>query len=1136
MANPSELIQHIESFVDSTRSPSQQPASVDAVATLVQNDVFTMEELAREMEMYLTTTDNILRARGILFLAEVLAALASKPLDTATIHSLIGFFSERLSDWRALRGALVGCLALIRRKIKVGRVTGNDARALAESYLQNLEVQSLGQHDRKLCFELLECLMDRYPGEIAALGDHLVYGVCQAIDGEKDPQCLMLTFRIVEVLAGLFPDPSGPLVNVAEDIFDILGCYFPIHYSHPKSEDVDVSRGKLSMALMLAFSSTPFFEPFAIPLLLEKLSSSLPLAKVDSLKYLSCCTNTYGPERIGKHAEAIWVSLKSAIRYSAEDHVLPFAFDSTDSMGFQENEIMKEAFVLLQTVVLQPDNVFLDVILQDTEINGVVNSIDDFRDYDNIPLESKHKLVEVGHVLSIMAKASSASCNRVFETFFLRLLDTLGVARNGSVGDSLSIDASSVKLNFGALYLVIQIIAACRDLAVTSVVTASYFALENNTWFQMVNSFYRWLVKWFDSIMMRSVDEKHLGPASLLGVKGLEVLATFPEGSLPISKLIFENILVILVSSITMNFRVISLWNAALKALVCIGSFVDSYQDKEKSSCFLDIVVRRILLLLQRNNCSMPLSLVLEAISNISTTGRTSTVTTAQVMEETIAAKLSEVFVAGDYRLTGHLVQLLECYSSKLLPRLHELGDFEEDVFLFAVDICEQIEKSATIDFSIKSKELLSATMVALKLAVASCSEEKQFIIVEKAFKVFSSNESFLHMQSIPLRLGGNLVGGTLAFRNEWILSVFSAIVIALRPKTTIPNVKAVVQTLMGGILKGHAPAAQALGSVVNKMHKGTEMGNASSFYLEDILEIVFKVRLWSSGDNVSLRSHGYGENGDMCRNETENVLQIHWIIGLAWIGKGLLMRGHEKVKDVTMILLQCLLLIGEMRGPPLQPGPIDEGNVAHMLPLMRSAADAFHIMMSDSEDCLDRRFHANVRPLYKQRLFSTLTPILLTSLTRCQLSVTRSMLYRAFGHIISDAPLIAVLGEMKKLVCVLLDALPVLSQDVLNKDMVYNLLLVLSAFLTDRSGQEVIGENAHFIVNCLTQLVSYPHMMLVRETAIQCLIAMSGVTHARIYPMRMQVLRAVSKVLDDPKRAVRREAVRCLQSWRSIA
>lgn len=54
------------------------------------------------------------------------------------------------ADWKALRGALVGCLALMKRKSNVGMVTIKEARAIAQSYIENLQVQSLGQHDRKV--------------------------------------------------------------------------------------------------------------------------------------------------------------------------------------------------------------------------------------------------------------------------------------------------------------------------------------------------------------------------------------------------------------------------------------------------------------------------------------------------------------------------------------------------------------------------------------------------------------------------------------------------------------------------------------------------------------------------------------------------------------------------------------------------------------------------------------------------------------------------------------------------------------------------------------------------------------------------------------------------------------------------
>lgn len=52
------------------------------------------------------------------------------------------------------------------------------------------------------------------------------------MDAEKDPECLMLAFHIVESLGQLNPDPSGLLGSFARDLFDILEVYFPIHFTH----------------------------------------------------------------------------------------------------------------------------------------------------------------------------------------------------------------------------------------------------------------------------------------------------------------------------------------------------------------------------------------------------------------------------------------------------------------------------------------------------------------------------------------------------------------------------------------------------------------------------------------------------------------------------------------------------------------------------------------------------------------------------------------------------------------------------------------------------------------------------------------------------------------------------------------
>ncbi|KAI3766530.1 hypothetical protein L2E82_16594 [Cichorium intybus] len=1024
-------VKHIETYVDSSssKSPAQQDESLDAIAKLLMNDMITLESLVRELGMYLTTTDHIIRARGILLLAELLTRISSKPLETATIHSLIGFFAERLSDWRALRGALVGCLALMRRK---GDISNTDASAVAQSFMQNLQVQSLGQHDRKLCFEILECLIDCYPDTVLTMGDDFVYVICEAIDGEKDPQCLLLTFHLVEILAQLYPDSSTSLASYAEDLFNILGSYFPIHFTHPKGED-DVKREELSRALMLAFASTPLFEPFAIPLLLEKLSSSLPSSKVESLKYLSHCTIKYGAKIMLQHFQPLWSSLKDAI----------FTSEQSDS-----NKILSEALVLLQNLIHQDNGEFVNLIIKDADVNMTLKSLSNYKIHDDI----KHRLKTIVQILYVSTSSSIASCNAIFQSFFSELV-------NGLEKNSLSENP-----NFGYLYICGELLAACRNLVMKNDETFS-INYNNETWCDILQRFCSSLTFSF----VKSMKESNEDVYSQLGVKGLKILALFPGNFSPVSKSTFEDILGEFISIIILNFKNTSLWGCVLNALIEIGSFIEKSHDHEKMPSFDVIVVKKTVDLLSLDNLTMPFSLKVKLVSEIGMINLKYMMKIVEELNKAIVTSLQKSWSDGNSKSIEHAMILLECYDEKILPWFQNVKDSDDVAVNFALKIWDQIEDSTLVCDTLVEKKLLETTMNTMKHAVANCSEESQSKILDKAFNIlsltFQVNES-------------NLVKP----KDEWIISLFDSVIIALHPKTNIKNPKKILEFLMRSLINGHTSSAHALGSLFNKIE------------LKEEIDIAFSHLTSFENDGFALG-------------------------GLAWMGKGLLMRGHEKVKDVIKFFLNFLILDSQK----------DEE-------LIRGVADSFGIMMSDSDVCLNKRLHAVIRPLYKQRLFSIVMPVLQSAIVKSESPITRSMLHRALAHVISNTPLTAVLGEAKKIIPLMLDGLTILSEDVQNRDIVYNLLLVLSGILTDKKGQEAIVENAYIIIRCLNKLVVYTHMMLVRETAIQCLTAMSDMPYSRVYPFRQEVVQTLSKALDDPKRSVRQEAVKCRQAWASIS
>lgn len=1139
MAETTQLIRHIESYVDCSSSPTHQAASLNAIASLIKTDALPLEALVRELEMYLTTTDNVVRARGILLLAEVITRIESKPLNSATICSLVGFFKDRLADWRAVRGALVGCLALIRRKSVAGMVTGSDATAIAQSFLQYMQVQSLGQYDRKLCFELLDCLLECYSDGVTTLGEDLIYGICEAIDAEKDPECLMLAFHVVESLARLYPDSSGLLASFAKDIFDILEPYFPIHFTHPSSGDAHVQRDDLSRSLMSTFSSTALFEPFVIPLLLEKLSSSLHSAKIDSLKYLRVCSSKYGAERIAKYARAIWSSLKDTLYTYLEKPDFSYAIAPVDGIGFPENEFVTAALSLLEQLIVQNSSLLVSLIVDDEDVDIIFNTIASYKLYDAIPEQEKKKLHAIGCILYVTAKTTISSCNAVFESIFSRMMDNMGFSASNidsfPNGDILP----SQRVKSGFLYLCIELLAGCRELIVGSESSSLQYVFEHETCCTMLHSFSSPLFNAYGSLLAVSADRCSLDPDIYIGVKGLQILAMFRSDVFPIQKSIFENILKKFMSIIIEDFNKTILWEAALKALFHIGSFVQKFHESEKAMSYRSLVVEKIVELLSLDDITLPLSLKVEALSNIGMSGVKNMLTILQGLGRAVFANLFKVHT--NLRTSETAVQLLECYSCKLLPWIYENGGSEDFAVQFALDIWSQAGNCMDFSTPFEEKSLLDAIMKAMKLSVGNCAVESQNLIIQKAYSVLSSHTKFQlkEVERLPLTPGKYII----SLRDEGIISLFASVVIAVCSKTHIPNIRVIVHLFIITLLRGVVPVAQALGSILNKLvSTSNRVENSSDFTMEEALDVIFNTKIWFSSTDMLQRCNGTSNGNEMDLTDiclgiaNDRLLQINAICGLSWIGKGLLLRGHEKIKDITMIFMECLTP-GTKSALPLIKGSLKNAEEQIQDPLvMKCAADAFHVLMSDSEVCLNRKFHATIRPLYKQRFFSSAMPIFLQLITQSCSSLSRSFLYRAFAHIISDTPLVAILSEAKKLIPILLDCLSMLTEDIQDKDMLYGLLLVLSGIFTDKSGQEAVIENAHIIINCLIKLVDYPHNMLVRETAIQCLLALSELPHARIYPMRTQVLRAISKCLDDTKRAVRLEAVKCRQTWASMS
>lgn len=158
-------------------------------------------------------------------------------------------------------------------------------------------------------------------------------------------------------------------------------------------------------------------------------------------------------------------------------------------------------------------------------------------------------------------------------------------------------------------------------------------------------------------------------------MKALQIMATFPQGVLPISEQVFDTVLMTFMSIISRDFDKMLIWKPMLKALVQIGLFVDKSPDSKGASTYAALVIEKLIPLVSLDDHRMPFSLKIEAISEISTTGHNFMLRIGQGLEEAIYAKLFEICVSN--------IQLrLEYVYIRIVVRVNFLASFLMSIML----------------------------------------------------------------------------------------------------------------------------------------------------------------------------------------------------------------------------------------------------------------------------------------------------------------------------------------------------------------------------------------------------------------------------------------------------------------------
>ena len=288
--------------------------------------------------VYLTNEDDVKRTRAVSFLSTVLTTSPELVTTPESMHHLAEFFTSRLMDWVALRGALEGCEALLGLGASGGLY--GEAAALGLSEVDAVEmlrtisdgvyVRSLAAKDRSLVFTIVRKLVERAGPAALDAGVDLAEMMVVSMDGEKDPGCLLDAFHAAQSVLRVFlrlekgadggTDVMGRSVHVdmmrnAEDeMFDILACYFPVSFEPQEDSKRRITRDDLAGALEETLLLWPGFYAAVLDMAEEKLGSIVKQAKVDSLRLIrGLCEVDKGREVVARERRRVWAMMRQEV-------------------------------------------------------------------------------------------------------------------------------------------------------------------------------------------------------------------------------------------------------------------------------------------------------------------------------------------------------------------------------------------------------------------------------------------------------------------------------------------------------------------------------------------------------------------------------------------------------------------------------------------------------------------------------------------------------------------------------------------------------------------------------------------------------------------------------------------------------
>lgn len=326
----------------------------DELSSLITTNQLSLLQFIQFLGPTLTSETDLIRSKSVQCLSFTIKKLDLEKLSKHDVTVLIDFYIYKIKDDQlSLQFGLIGISYLVECK---GFLTSYIEKVLTvlEKEYQPKKLLAKVRHEGFVILQRILLKFHEYLATKIELSDLYVKTFINIASGEKDPRNLLISFELNKKINEWFKfDKSNELQKqFVVDLFDVCFCYFPISFKPPPNDPYKITSEELKIKLRTAIASQSQYANDSFPSLIEKLTSTNPVIRNDTLKTIDLCVENYDALTVEEYWITLWNALKFEVLHNDIDSVFKPVNDTIIPENYHDIDDNDEFKPLVLTLVI----------------------------------------------------------------------------------------------------------------------------------------------------------------------------------------------------------------------------------------------------------------------------------------------------------------------------------------------------------------------------------------------------------------------------------------------------------------------------------------------------------------------------------------------------------------------------------------------------------------------------------------------------------------------------------------------------------------------------------------------------------------------------------------------------------------